>query len=97
MSSQDISIKVEKNSTLTLLLFNSSYHWLKCVAVGYNIKMKKYRELYTLDPSLRLEVYLSDEESICKQSEKIFESVKSDVFAMRLQQVAWEEFRVVQR
>jgi hypothetical protein len=59
--------------------------------------MKKYKELYSLDPSVRIEVYLSDEESIDVQSEKIYESVKADVFAMRLQEIAWEEFRVVHR
>jgi hypothetical protein len=59
--------------------------------------MKKYRELYGLDPSVRLEVYLSEEESIDVQSERIYESVKADVFAVRLQEIAWEQFRLVHR
>lgn len=59
--------------------------------------MKKYRELYNLDPSVRLGVYLSEEESIDVQSERIYESVKADVFAVRLQEIAWEQFRLVHR
>ena len=55
--------------------------------------MTKYRELYNLDPSLRLEIDISDKESSHVQSEKLFAAVQSDVFTTRLLQTAWEEYR----
>ena len=55
--------------------------------------MTKYRELYNLDPSLRLKIDLSDKESSQTQSEKLFAAVQPDIFTTRLLQTAWEEFR----
>lgn len=55
--------------------------------------MTKYRELYNLDPSMRLKIDLSGKESSQEQSKKLFAAVQPDIFTTRLLQTAWEEFR----
>ena len=50
-------------------------------------------ELYNLDPSNRVEVTLYDNEEAGQHGEKLFESVKNDLFMIRLKQIAWGFYR----
>lgn len=56
--------------------------------------MKRWTsELYTLDPSCRVDVSLHDHQTPEDQGLKLFEAIQSDLFLIRLQQIAWSVYR----
>ena len=73
----------------------SACSWLLCVTLG--TQMFKYKELYDLDPSLYLDIAVSDEDGLYVQSQKLFAAVRNDRFYARLHQLAWEEYKEQKR
>lgn len=56
--------------------------------------MKRWSsELYSLDPSCRVDVNLNNDETAEEQGLKLFEAIESDLFLIRLQQIAWSVYR----
>lgn len=47
-------------------------------------------ELYSLDPTYRIDISFSGTEDVKSRSEKIYNSIKDDVFIMRLRQLTWD-------
>jgi hypothetical protein len=54
--------------------------------------MKKYKELYNLDPTFHLDVQLSAEEDNDVHTQSLFHALRSDLFTFKLQQIAWDTF-----
>ena len=59
-------------------------------------KMARFKKLSCLDPSSRLDISLSKEDSPYEQSEKIYAALHSDIVTSNLLNLAWDEF-VLQR
>ena len=56
--------------------------------------MKRWSsELYSLDPSCRVDVNLHNCETAEEQGLKLFEAIEGDLFLIRLQQIAWSVYR----
>ena len=59
--------------------------------------MLKYQELHNLDPSSRLDVILLENDDVQEQSEKLFEALRNDIFTIKFQQIAIEEYKKSKR
>ena len=59
--------------------------------------MLKYQALHNLDPSSRLNVILLENDDVQEQSEKLFEALRNDIFTIKFQQIAIEEYKKSKR
>lgn len=55
--------------------------------------MAHTHELFTLDPSVRVDASLFANESLDTTAQKVYLSTQDDLFCIRLRQIAWNEFR----
>lgn len=55
-------------------------------------KMQKVDELYNFDPSSRVDVALYESDTTEQQASQIFDSIKDDIFGIRLRQLLWQEY-----